>query len=160
MPPSPRLTFDELVLGLDTLPGYFAIGVFADDLEPTAFDEMARLADDGPDGFELDIDSAHGVVHLSRTAVAWPGLAAAPTETTIAAELARAAVADRADKGGCCSPVLGLLLGDFLSDKPESPRRVFPLVFDVNARTWSAYDGGLLRWMKQRLCPSGPAVSA
>lgn len=33
----------------------------------------------------------------------------------------------------------------------NAPRRVFALRFDAEKKQWRAYDGGLIRWMKERL---------
>ena len=50
--------------------------------------------------------------------------------------------------------LLGLLVGGVLGAATTPPvRRVFAMEFDPVARAWVAYDGTLLRWMKDKLLP-------
>ena len=52
--------------------------------------------------------------------------------------------------------LLGLLVGGLLSTSAQSTtavRKVFAMELDPATRTWLAYDGTLLRWMKDRLLP-------
>ena len=52
------------------------------------------------------------------------------------------------------SPILAMLVGDQIGDPvrpPERNRRIFPLQFDARTREWSAYDGGLVPWLKEQL---------
>ena len=49
---------------------------------------------------------------------------------------------------------LGLLIGGVLGATvadSHPPRLVFALRFDPDTKQWRAYDGGLIRWMKERL---------
>ena len=47
--------------------------------------------------------------------------------------------------------LLGLLVGAPLGGAAGDARRVFALIYDAAADQWRAYDGGLLRWIKDQL---------
>jgi hypothetical protein len=65
---------------------------------------------------------------------------------------AATAAADAQKGGGLLGgTLLGLLVGATLGSGAEAARRVFALAYDSAAREWRAYDGGLLRWMKDQL---------
>jgi hypothetical protein len=49
--------------------------------------------------------------------------------------------------------VLGLLVGAPIQGSVRS-RRVLTVRFNGTDRSWKAYDGGLVRWMKRELQPA------
>lgn len=157
------LTVSNLVAALDWFPAYFAIDVFADDLaelgQPMsssvrALDAQGRgfLVTHQDRNFKLDIFPDRGVARLSK-------YGPAPTATgavtgALAGGLVGAAI-DTAKKqkgaGLLGGALLGLLVGATLGGAAGDARRVFALMYDPAAGEWRAYDGGLLRWMKDQL---------
>jgi len=157
------LTVSNLVAALDGFPAYHAIDVFADDLaelrQPMSssmrpLDAQGRgfLVTHQDRNFRLDIFPERGVARLSKY-----GHAAAATGAVtgaLAGGLVGAAVdAAKRQKGAGLlgGALLGLLVGATLGGAAGEARRVFALTYDPAAGQWRAYDGGLLRWMKDQL---------
>jgi hypothetical protein len=153
-----KLTVSNLVAALDQFPAYHAIDVFADDLaelrQPTqALDAQGRgyVVTHQGRSFKLDIFPERGVARLSRHG---PALTATSAGTgALAGSLVGAAIAaaDKKGAGLLGGALLGLLVGAALGGTAGEARRVFALMFDAAAGQWRAYDGGLLRWMKDQL---------
>lgn len=47
--------------------------------------------------------------------------------------------------------ILALLVGESIGEPTNCNRRILPLQFDTRTREWSAYDSGLVSWMKEQL---------
>jgi hypothetical protein len=159
------LTVNNLVAALDQFPAYHAIDVFADDLselrQPIAASASMRQLDaQGRNysvthqgrSFKLEIFPEQGVARLFRDG-------SSPTATGtatgfLAGSLVGAAI-DAANKqkgaGLLGGALLGLLVGASLGSAAGEARRVFALTYDPASSQWRAYDGGLLRWMKDQL---------
>lgn len=156
------LSLSNLVAALDQFPRYHAIDVFADDLgelqqQPAGLfrpvDAQGRsflVAHQGRE-FQLEIFPEQGVARLSRNEVA-SGVPAAVGGAVIGGLVGAAIDAAGKQKGtGLLGGLLlGLLVGGALGAAGEA-RRVFALAYDHAAGQWRAYDGGLLRWMKDQL---------
>jgi hypothetical protein len=157
------LTVSNLVAALDQFPAYHAIDVFADDLAELRQPMPPSLHPSDAQGrsfvvtyqgrnFKLDIFPERGVARLSK-------YGPAPTVTgTVTGALAGSLVGatiDAAKKqkgaGLLGGALLGLLVGAALGGAAGDARRVFALMYDPAANQWRAYDGGLLRWMKDQL---------
>lgn len=162
------LTISNLVAALDQFPAYHAIDVFADDLAelrgPSVASAPIRPLD--PQGrsysvahqgrsFKLDIFPQQGVARLSKDGASATATAAATG--ALAGSLIGAAI-DAASKqkgaGLLGGALLGLLVGASLGSAAGDARRVFALAYDPASAQWRAYDGGLLRWMKDQLAVS------
>jgi hypothetical protein len=157
------LTVSNLVAALDRFPAYHAIDVFADDLaelrQPVAssmrpLDAQGRsflVTDQGRD-FRLEIFPERGVARLSKND-------SSPTATGVitgafAGNLVGAAINTASKQKGAGllgGALLGLLVGATLGGAAGDARRVFALIYDSATGQWQAYDGGLLRWMKDQL---------
>lgn len=157
------LSLSNLVAALDQFPRYHAIDVFADDLSellqppPGLFRQvdaqgLSFLVTHEGREFKLEIFPDQGVARLSRNDIA-PGVTAA-VGGAVAGGLVGAAI-DAAGKqkgtGLLGGLLLGLLVGGTLGGAAGTARRVFALTYDHAAGQWRAYDGGLLRWMKDQL---------
>ncbi len=163
------LRIDDLVSGLEVFDGrYQAIDVFADDVHELvageairglrALDETGRrfiLSPPGRDkSYHLELFPDAGVVRLSFA----PERTSQPGAGAVLGGLAGTAIGAATTKkgeGAAAGLLLGLLVGAALggaSDTP-APRRVFTLRFDAERERWQAYDGGLVRWMKEQLLP-------
>lgn len=157
------LTVSNLVAALDRFPAYHAIDVFADDLaelrQPTSssmrpLDAQGRsflVRDQGRD-FKLEIFPERGVARLSKNGSA-PTATGAVTGTSAGSLFGAAINAANKQKGAGLlgGALLGLLVGAALGGAAGDARRVFALIYDPPAGQWRAYDGGLLRWMKDQL---------
>lgn len=143
----------DLILALKEYPRHHSISVFADDLSMMARDAVAHglvqhkaIYED----FHFSVLPEHGLVRLNRGTYL-------DTSVNDLGEAVKKAIQL---KEGFKTDIFGLLIGDRLSEHPESPRKIFTLVFDPIHQKWSAYDGGLLRWMKERLLPDeNPKIS-
>jgi hypothetical protein len=162
----------DLVLGVERFGEHYeAIGVFADDLlEMRSAAPVSRLQPLDPEGrrfrytteagkaYVVEVFPDAGIVRLSRSTESAPSQESAP-EASLAGPLAETAVAVALSKKGesaSVAPVLGLLAGATLRgmSQPNAPRHIFTLRFDPSIGEWRAYDGGLVRWMKQELLPN------
>lgn len=161
------LTLSNLVAALDQFPRYHAIDVFADDLDELRrplsglfrpMDAQGRnfLVTHQGREFKLEIFPEQGVVRLSRNDVSSGGTAA--VGGAVAGGLVGATVGAAIDAAGkqkgtglLGGLLLGLLVGGWLGGVAGEARRVFTLAYDHAAGAWEAYDGGLLRWMKEQL---------
>ena len=157
------MTVSNLVAALDGFPAYHAIDVFADDLaelrqpippsmHPLDAQGRGFLVTHQDRSFKLDIFPERGVARLSKHGPA-------PTATgagigALTGSLVAAAI-DTASKqkgaGLLGGALLGLLVGAALGGVAGDARRVFALMYEPAVGQWRAYDGGLLRWMKDQL---------
>lgn len=171
---TPFLTLDNLADGLDEWNGrYEAIDVFADDVAEMQGTEplggLTRLPDERPRfefrrgtrGYHVVLFEDAGVLRLeyprpellTRLGQAASTGAAGTGAGALAATLANAT----GQKGSAAQ--LGLLLGLVVGSAEagangSGPRRVFALEFHAGRREWLAYDGGLIRWMREKLLPA------
>jgi hypothetical protein len=137
---------------------YHAVDVFADDLDPKSHADVEQgIVRHAGKTYRYSVLEEHGVVRLARDS-------ASPVATGAAAgaALGLAAAAAAKAKGGelLGGAVLGLLVGGVIgaaSETSQPPRRVFAMQFDRQTQRWKAYDGMLLRWMKERLLTSQDA---
>lgn len=139
---------------------YRAVDVFADDLSSAATDAIrnGKAVTDAGVAYRYRV-FPQGVVRLERvesSAVAQGAVAGAALGTAIAA------ASEAKGDGVLGGALLGLLIGGVLGAATEkgASRRVFAMQFDPDASQWTAYDGELLRWMKDQLLSSAPAASA
>jgi hypothetical protein len=167
----PQLKLNDLVTGLvGRTNRYTELVVFADDLaevaqlrigelplELTPLDHAGVHFSFGDRGqvFKLEV-SEDGVARLSKMVEGTEKRRAvlqdeAPHGAVPSAAL-RTAVAKKGD-GWAAGLVLGLLVGPAIAGSQRS-RRVLTVRFHGGDRTWKAYDGGLVRWMKRELQPS------
>ena len=158
------LNLSHLIAALNQFPAYHAIDVFADDLgELRAWPLPGNLRPLDAQGrtflvmhegtsFKLEIFPTQGVARLSRNAA--PPTATAAVGGAVVGGLVGAAI-DAAGKqkgaGLLGGALLGLLIGASLGGAAGDARRVFALTYDHASQQWRAYDGGLLRWMKDQL---------
>jgi hypothetical protein len=167
----PQVAVHDLVSALERFGGkYEAIDVFANDIVELSQWAATRLLPPhiqavnaegklfvvrhGTQSYRLEIFPVEGVARLSR----WLGAAPSQVNSAIAGGAVGAAIgAALATKGGDAwigGLLLGLLVGAAIGvsgNADTGPHRVFALVFDAAAKEWRPYDGGLLRWMKERL---------
>lgn len=165
---NPKLTLDDLAAGLlsfsDT---YLALDVFAQDVGELESESTMAAAGLVPraDGsldferrgkrFNMRLFQDLGVVRVTGAGQP-PAPVPAPAVTGAAGAAIGAAVAKRGEGmgGAAVGLLLGLLVGAALGEPSRNaPRRVFALRFDPDTREWRAYDGGLVRWMKEQLGP-------
>jgi hypothetical protein len=168
---SPQVAVHDLVSALERFGGkYEAIDVFANDIvelsqwAPTRqlpphiqainAEGTVFVVRHGTQSYRLEIFPAEGVARLSR----WLGAAPNQVNSAIAGGALGAAIATALDKKGGDAWIGGLLLGLLMGaaiggsgNASTAPHRVFALVFDAAVKDWRPYDGGLLRWMKERL---------
>lgn len=114
----------------------------------------------GDKRYRLRIFPTHGVVRVTReTPDIRPEVALGAAIGAAAGGAAGIALADESvdrEFAALAGTILGLLIGAAIGGKvagTNPPRHVFALRFDPESKTWRAYDGGLLRWMKERLAP-------
>lgn len=156
------LTVSNLVAALDRFPAYHAIDVFADDLAELRQQSSSLLPLDKQGGgflvthqdrnFKLDIFPERGVARLSRYDPT-PSVTGAAAGAFAGSLLGAAIAAAERQKGAGLlgGALLGLLVGSTLGGAAGDARRVFALMYDPTVGQWRAYDGGLLRWMKDQL---------
>ena len=131
---------------------YQAVDVFADDLS----DAAKRVVEDGAfeqggRSYRFSVFREPGVVRLEQVSAS--NVAAVAVAGALIGGAVSAASRQKGD-GVLGGALLGLLVGGFLgsaSTPGNAVRRVFALEFDPTTREWTAYDGALLRWMKDRL---------
>jgi hypothetical protein len=158
------MTVSNLVAALDRFPAYHAIDVFADDLaelrqpippsmHPLDAQGRGFLVTHQDRNFKLDLFPERGVARLSKHGTA-PTATGAGIGGALTGSLVAAAI-DTASKqkgvGLLGGALLGLLVGAALGGAAGDARRVFSLMFEPAVGQWRAYDGGLLRWMKDQL---------
>jgi hypothetical protein len=149
--------------------GYQELDVFADDVEEVRAlrdgkqpDSLRPLASDGHRftfehlgrRYEVEL-SERGVVRLSKEGRDLQRSGSVPKE--MLQERVRAAIAaaeTKKGKGWAVGLVLGLLVGAMMGTAVRR-RRVLTVRFDPGSRRWSAYDGGLVSWVKEELQPTG-----
>jgi len=158
------LNLSHLAAALNQFPSYHAIDVFADDLgelrasplpsslHPLDAQGRTFLVTHEDKSFKLEIFPDQGVARLSRNGV--PSTATSVVGSAVAGTLVGAAIAAAAKQKGIGllgDLLLGLLVGASLGGAAGDARRVFALTYDRASNQWRAYDGGLLRWMKDQL---------
>ncbi|MCA9707647.1 MAG: hypothetical protein KDK70_17490 [Myxococcales bacterium] len=171
-----QLTIKDLVICLNARKGprYTELVVFADDLEEVAALRVGELPldltpldhagqrftfrDQGK-VFSFEISEAGTARLATDNSKNPPSSAMQAMQDEALSAVASAALRNAvAKKGGGWAPglVLGMLLGESLPGDSGS-RRVLTLRFDSVKKRWSAYDGGLVRWMKRELAPAAAA---
>ena len=148
---------------------YVELDVFADDVEEMLAlrdgkrpESLRPLASDDPrftfehQGRSYDVElSERGVVRLSNGEGQPLHRSVMPKDAL--QERVRAAISAAASKKGegwAVGLVLGLLVGTMMGIAVPR-RRVLTVRFDPGSRRWTAYDGGLVSWMKEELQPTG-----
>jgi hypothetical protein len=166
----PQLTLIDLVTGLvGRTNRYTELVVFADDLAEVAQLRIGELPleltpldhagvhfsfRDRGQVFRLEV-SEDGVARLSKLEGPEKKRTVLQDEAphgAVPSAALRTAVAKKGD-GWAAGLVLGLLVGPAIPGSQKS-RRVLTVRFHGGDRTWKAYDGGLVRWMKRELQPS------
>jgi hypothetical protein len=170
------LTIATMVAGLEQYAGrYHALDVFAKDLaEYQALctgQSLPGITKTGHNSFvvhhkagqyELRLFPELGVVRIAPVAEGGTEKAAL-LGGAVGAGLG-VALTDKADRasGVVAGLVLGLLVGAALGENASGSgapsRRVLALAYDDATQSWYAYDGNLVRWVKERL--AAPAVLA
>ena len=166
----PQVAVHDLVSALERFGGkYEAIDVFANDIVELSQWATTRqlpphiqgvntegklfVVRHGTQSYRLEIFPIEGVARLSR----WMGAAPNQVNSAIAGGALGAAIAAALAKKGDAwigGLLLGLLIGAAIGGGGNADavsHRVFALVFDAATKDWRPYDGGLLRWMKERL---------
>ena len=158
------LNLSHLVAALNQFPSYHSIDVFADDLgelrasplpsslRPLDAQGRTFLATHEGKNFKLEIFPEQGVARLCRNGL--PPTTTGVASSAVAGSLVGAAIAAAGKQKGIGwlgGLLLGLLVGASLGGAAGDARRVFALTYDHASNQWRAYDGGLLRWMKDQL---------
>ena len=156
---NPQLEIEDLLAGLSLFGSgrYHAVEVFADDLSEDAQRQVAPkpVIERNGKTFKFTVFAERGVVRLevAKPSSIGPGAVVGAAVGTAAAAAAR-------EKGEALlgGALLGLLVGGFIGAASDGnrPQRVFAMQFDPSTRQWRAYDGTLLRWMKERLLVPNP----
>ena len=151
------LETSDLVNALETFGDrYHAVDVFADDLSDNAKNDInLGFIQRSGRTYRFAVFGQHGVVRFERFTVQSSGF-----EGLIAGAAIGSAVAvamKQRGEGVLLGALLGLLIGGALSSSTETDRprtrKVFAMELDPQTREWAAYDGSMLRWMKERLLP-------
>lgn len=153
-----KLNTDDLVQALQTFSNnrYQEVNVFADDLSVLALKDAAQgVVTVSGKNYRFSVFKDHGVVRLGRDGDSNGTMVGSEIDEDIAA-VYLAASKQRGD-GVLGGALLGLLVGGVLSAATTPQvRKVFAMEFNLVARAWVAYDGTLLRWMKDKLLVQGP----
>jgi hypothetical protein len=167
----PQLKLNDLVTGLLSRgPRYSELVVFADDLAEVAQLRIGELPleltpldhagvhfsfSERGQTFKLEV-SEDGVARLTKLDTSIKKRAVVQDEAphgAVPSAALRTAVAKKGD-GWAAGLVLGLLVGAPIQGSVRS-RRVLTVRFNGTDRSWRAYDGGLVRWMKRELQATG-----
>jgi len=150
----PQLDVADLVRALTLFQEkrYHAVDVFADDLSDAAkrVVERGTYEQEGR-AYRFGVFRELGVVRFEQASTS--NAAAVAVAGALIGGAVSAAAKQKGD-GILGGALLGLLVGGVLGSVDASNnavRRVFALQFDPATREWTAYDGALLRWMKDRL---------
>lgn len=165
-----RLSLPNLVAGLEQFQGkYHALDVFIDNVEELvavlAGQPVAGLESRGPNAFryeesgrsfDIQLFPELGVARFARAAEAAPGGGSALVGGFLGAAMGAASAKrkNETSEHAAIGLVLGLLVGAALGGAnatAPAARRVFALRFDAETQQWRAYDGALVRWMKDQL---------
>lgn len=135
-----KLETSDLIQAMKLFSGdrYFAVSVFACDLSHSALSAIVAsptLTEDAVD-YVFTVSVENGSVRMER---AMDDVSPMP-----AMHLPDAVDKSAKDRIAAVIPVLGLMIG-------RTKDRVFTLWFDPVSRSWAAYSGGLVKWMKLRL---------
>lgn len=165
------ITLADLVVGLSEWSDrYEALDVFADDVaEMRARPPLRGLkfigtspprweVRHGGTTYHVILFEEAGVLRLERPRASL-ATRAARTGVAGAAGAAIGATLEKAAEQKGSAAKLGLLLGLVIGAVAEGvaaskPRRAFTLRFDPVKRSWLAYDGGLMNWMREKLLPA------
>jgi hypothetical protein len=163
---SARLTLAELVDGLTRLDDiFFRLDVFADDVEgldpDRPSDRLRRMQPTSEQYFFEERNrefaltlSDEGIVRVTRVEDA-----TAVESEEVTPEIHRAIATARRKKGAGWPSglVLGIGVGGLIGEPGPGPRprRMLTMRFDPEKRTWSAYDGGLVTWLKSEFLRAG-----
>ncbi len=173
----PNLTLSDLVSGLEEFGDrYHALDVFVHDVEGLdralnreEVEGLQLIEGVGPVAFAIGIGgkryrltvfAEQGVARLTREQGVRPEfLTGAAIGSAVGGAVGAAASRPQNQElAALAGMVFGLLVGAAvgaaMADSSAS-RRVFALRFDAEAKEWRAYDGGLVRWMKERLAAPG-----
>lgn len=174
----PNLTLSDLAAGLEKFGDrYSALDVFTHDVQGLdqllagqQSPESSGLVKVGANIFSFShgnrlynfvVFPDYGVARVTRNGGMRPEAMAGAALGTAMGGVVGAAVSRPQDQeiAALAGMALGLLIGGVIGSAladANPPRRVFTLRFDADKRQWQAYDGGLIRWMKQRL--AGPEL--
>lgn len=169
----PNLTLSDLAAGLEKFGDrYSALDVFTHDvqeleqlIEGQQVPESSGIIKHGPNVFSFPYGNQryqfvvfpdHGVVRVTRNGGIRPETMAGAALGTAMGGVVGAAVSrpQAQEIAALAGMALGLLVGGVIGAAvadANPPRRVFALRFDADKKQWIAYDGGLVRWMKERL---------
>jgi len=156
------ISLRQVADALIAYPAYRAVDIFIDNLQ-----EAEALANDTAPGVVVISDTratfSHsgsnfvmdvlpgGIARIARHAGPGSPVAGAVIGGAVGAALGQAA---DAKKGASTGLLLGLLIGGALGAGAAAPQRVFTLRWNPATQSWQAYDGGLVRWMKQTMNPT------
>ncbi len=159
---TPLLTVEDLLRGLDSFPAYGALDVFGTSVRElrdripvpglvTLALNAYRLARNGR-SYRLDWFPDRNVLRVRRE----PEQNNAATAIGAGAgALLGAAAAEAAVVGLLAGGLLGLLIGGAIGAAAvgggAAATKVFTIRFNAATRQWTAYDGGLVPWMKDHL---------
>jgi outer membrane lipoprotein SlyB len=175
----PSLTFSDLATGLEKFGDrYTALDVFVHDvdgldllLQGQQVSGLENVTNIGPNVFSFSHDGRqydllvfpdHGVVRVTRNGqVRTETMAGAALGTAVGGAIG-SAVSRPQDReiAALAGMALGLLIGGAIGAAVADAtpaRRIFALRFDADKKRWQAYDGGLVRWMKEKL--AGPGLA-
>lgn len=171
-----NLTLSDLAAGLEKFGDrYSALDVFTHDVQGleqlldgqpySGFSESNGIVkhetnvfsfSHGNQRYRFVVFPEHGVVRVTRNGGVRSETMAGAALGTAVGGVVGAAVSRPQDQeiAALAGMALGLLMGGVIGATvadSNAPRRVFALRFDAEKKQWRAYDGGLIRWMKERL---------
>jgi hypothetical protein len=169
------LTLSDLIAGLERFSDrYQTLNVFADDirelslrspirqLQPVGSEgRLYRLSSqDGQKSYHLEFFPELGIARVSADVDQKNPPDGTATLSGSAIDAIKAAEKKKG-KAAALGLLLGLLVGTAFKNRtdPGAPRRVFTLKFNAKTHRWEAYDGGLVRWMKEQLIPPTAAAA-
>jgi hypothetical protein len=164
---SDRITLAELASGLAQYRDLFgSLDVFADDIAELRDDVQAptstelRKVADQPDAYLFEHAGEKFVLQVTREGVARIRYAddSVAVGALLGSAFGAAVGAASSKKGGGWAKglLLGMLAGTAVgaASSPSRPKRVLTVRFDPSTRSWAAYDGGLVTWLKAELNPT------
>lgn len=164
---SDRLTLADLATGLAEYRDLFGrLDVFADDVvelveaDSGAESTSLREITGQPDTYLFEHAGEKFALQVTRDGVARIRYAddTIPTGVLLGSVFGAAvgAASTKKGKGWAKGLVLGMLAGGAVgaAAAPTRPKRVLTVRFDPITRSWGAYDGGLVTWLKSELEPT------